>query len=177
MSRSQAAAELVHLITLTNKQVEEILALPGVTMNTVQACKTHMYHVYTCGECNAWHGQESRKFLEKASLFNGKYWTLTPGKIYGLKGLRDSGEFKYLGVARADYYAFQHVTTGRLIEAHTKAMQVQLSDGSWYYPWGEPTEKHEGDARREPACVHEYVDVGFMHPKIVCKFCDKEKEL
>lgn len=24
-------------------------------------------------------------------------------------------------------------------------------------------------------CKHQYVDVGFNHPKFVCKFCDKEK--
>lgn len=28
----------------------------------------------------------------------------------------------------------------------------------------------------EPVCFHEYVDVGFMTPKHVCKHCDKEKE-
>ena len=26
-------------------------------------------------------------------------------------------------------------------------------------------------------CQHEYVDVGFMQPKLVCKYCDKEKIL
>lgn len=48
----------------------------------------------------------------------------------------------------------------------------QKADGSWYYPWNQPTDV---PAPTAPSCQHEYVDVGFMHPKEVCRHCDKEK--
>lgn len=49
-----------------------------------------------------------------------------------------------------------------------------LSNDSWYYPWGEP-KQDAPETVRPPSCQHEYVDVGFMHPKVVCKHCNVEK--
>ena len=34
---------------------------------------------------------------------------------------------------------------------------------------------HIPPAVAQPACNHSFVNVGFMHLKLVCKHCDKEK--
>lgn len=50
-----------------------------------------------------------------------------------------------------------------------------FSNNIWYYPGGEP-KQDVPETVHAPSCQHEYVDVGFMHPKLACKFCDKEKD-
>lgn len=41
-----------------------------------------------------------------------------------------------------------------------------------HYPGGQAILDPDWDKLKVPTCQHEYVDVGFMHPKVVCKFCD-----
>jgi len=114
---------------------------------------------------------ELRRNEEKQRLFDeGQWkWQTDTDYVYRMRG--------HTGEVHARVYSWNreavYFTDGGLSwYMPSRVIEIKLSDGSWYYPWAEPK---EGDATREPACQHEYVDVGFMHPKVVCKHCDTEK--
>ena len=64
-------------------------------------------------------------------------------------------------------------TPGHLEFTTGNAARILMGD-SWYYPWGAPR-KEEPETVLPPTCQHKWVDVGVMHPKIVCYHCDIEK--
>lgn len=81
-----------------------------------------------------------------------------------------------------------------LKSSETKILEVELNDSevgnftfmvNWNFigdefgytsyedGYGTSNKKQEGSYSY---CDHEWVDVGFNHPKLVCKKCDKDKE-
>lgn len=110
---------------------------------------------------------------EKARLFDGGQWKWQTDTDYVYRMRGHTGEIH----ARAYSWNREAVyfTDGSLTwYMPNKVIEIKLSDGSWYYPWGEP-KQDVPETVRPPSCQHKWVDVGVMHPKWVCFYCDKEQ--
>jgi hypothetical protein len=55
---------------------------------------------------------------------------------------------------------------------HKKSFEIQISDGSWYYPWPESDSSPAPGTPSTATCQHRPVNIGFMQQKWVCKHCD-----
>lgn len=125
---------------------------------------------------------------EKAFLWDPAYgWVFSSRTLYHL---RDKAGWGGIGVFTANRYAvyyrghsgngyvsFSAGHSGPTFSLHEQSFEVQLSDGSWYYPWTEtsPDPGYEKEKKADYACQHRPTNVGFMGPtKWVCVHCDQE---
>ena len=128
------------------------------------------------GSVLSW-GPADPLIAEKQALWDPySGWKVKSGKFYSYRTRVDHAErlAKSTGCMTDNLGQIMYWTNGQAQwQTRGESVEVQLSDGSWYYPWGQP--RPEPETVLPPSCQHEYVDVGFMHPKVVCKFCDSEK--
>lgn len=120
---------------------------------------------------------------EKQSLWNPKDgWTLRQGEVYNISwtgidisqnGGRTRVEktLRYIGKNSTHILFTQKTSTHDLLP---EMFEVQLSDGSWYYPWPESDSGFEKEKQAEYSCAHKPVNIGFMSQKWVCAHCDAE---
>lgn len=119
--------------------------------------------------------KDARLEAEKRSLFDGKKWTLDRNKNYTYQTVPEAEKKVYASPIKLEEAGIYWSNGLATWYTPTKGIKIQLSDGSWYYPWQREEEEDEEEKPKEPECQHKWVDVGVMHPKVVCYFCDKEK--